>query len=214
MPKNKDRYVKRMVEPSASNPFMNELARTIVSGKQYSSISTKTHKIINTQTGEISEHEAVLSRAKIVEKNEFLKIFSAGIAAMFDLPRAGQDMFKSIMRIYLAQKFTPETVYINADTLKEIGYNRQKATRIKAMNILINNGFIAEVKNRPHQFWINPNMFYKGNRMTLVQSYAVRGSHEGASMEQAIVESRQEKICEGERTIKSSVQHRNHHHQV
>jgi len=184
----KSTYIKRMKEPTSSNPFVNELARTIVTRKQYSAVSTKTHQIIDMSTGELSEQEAVLSRAKPVEKNEFLKIFSAGISAMFDLPKGAQELFKAILHAYVAQKFKPETIYLNPDALLEAGYSRQKGARIKAMNILINNGFIAEVKNRPHQFWINPNMFYKGNRMTLVQSYTIKGTKEGDAMQHQIDE--------------------------
>jgi len=187
----KDTYIKRMVEPSASNPFVNELSRSIVTRNKYSAVSTKRENVINLDTGELSSQDAVISRARPVEKKEFLKIFSAGISAMFSLQKGAQDMFQAILQIYVAQKFTPETVYLNPDSLLEAGYARQKAARIRAMNILINNGFIAEVKNRPNQFWINPNMFYKGDRMTLVQTYAVKGTEAGNKMQTGIDKEKQ-----------------------
>jgi len=180
-----------MIEPSASNPFVNELSRSIVTRNKYAAVSTKRENVINLDTGELSSQDAVISRAKPVEKKEFLKIFSAGISAMFSLKKGAQDMFQAILQIYVAQKFTPETVYLNPDSLLEVGYDKQKAARIRAMNILINNGFIAEVKNRPHQFWINPNMFYKGDRMTLVQTYAVKGTDAGDKMQLGIDKEKQ-----------------------
>jgi len=181
-------YIKRLVEPSETNPFINELSRSIVSGKKFNSVSTSMQQVVDTSTGEITAQEVRLSTAKPVERKDFLKLFSAGISAMFDLPKGPQDMFKAILQIYVAQKFTPETIYLNPDSLLEAGYDRQKATRIKSMNILINKGFLAEVKNRPHQFWINPNMFFKGDRMTLVQSYAIKGTPSGDQMAEKIEE--------------------------
>lgn len=183
MTENKSNYVKRDKPAYRENPFISELVTSSISKNKYSTVSASARKIVDESTGELTDMDAVQVTRQAVERNEFVKIFATGITSMFSLSKASQDVFKLILSIYLEQKNTPLQIYVNEDVLSEMGYKRKKATRIKAFNELINLNFIAQVASRPNLYWINPNMFYKGNRLTVINQYALKGTPEGDKLE-------------------------------
>lgn len=180
-------YTKR--NPSAavtSCPWANELASTIVTGNKLQSVSAKGQSIIDSQTGEISHLQAVQATRKVVDRTEFVKVYSNGLAAMFDLKPSAQKIFRVIMNMYLAQKHTPDTLIINEFSLAEFGYKFSRTTRAGALNKLIEAGFIAPHAAQSGLFFINPNMFYKGDRMTIINEYAVAGTCDGDRLKDGI----------------------------
>jgi hypothetical protein len=177
-----------MVKPSKVNPWMQELSTTITKGRKFKSVSAHGQQVIDVATGELTGIDAVQVTREVVDKDTFVKIFAGGISAMFDLNKAAQDLFKAVLKIYAAQTNQPLQIYINEASLEEVGYTRAKATRIRAINELINSEFIAEVKGMPNMFWTNPNIFYKGNRMTAIKQYAIKGTAEGDAMQHQIDE--------------------------
>jgi len=186
--KTKSTYPRRMVKPSKVNPWMQELSTTITKGRKFKSVSAHGQQVIDVATGELTGIDAVQVTREVVDKDTFVKIFAGGISAMFDLNKAAQDLFKAVLKIYAAQTNQPLQIYINEASLEEVGYTRAKATRIRAINELINSEFIAEVKGMPNMFWTNPNIFYKGNRMTAIKQYAIKGTAEGDAMQHQIEE--------------------------
>ena len=167
---------------------MQELSTTITKGRKFKSVSAHGQQVIDVATGELTGIDAVQVTREVVDKDTFVKIFAGGISAMFDLNKAAQDLFKAVLKIYAAQANQPLQIYINEASLEEVGYTRAKATRIRAINELINSEFIAEVKGMPNMFWTNPNIFYKGNRMTAIKQYAIAATPEGEAMQHQIDE--------------------------
>jgi len=183
----KTSYVKR--DPKAAvtqSPWANQLASTIITGNKIQSVSASGMDCIDHSTGEILNLQAVQATRKVVDKTEFVKMYSLGILSMFDLKRGAQTMFKVVMKMYLDQKYQPDTLFLNEDSLKDYGYTLSRVSRSNALNQLIEAGFIAPQANRPGFFFINPNMFYKGDRMTIIKEYAIRGTESGDKMQQGI----------------------------
>jgi len=179
--RHKSAYVKKEVTASRENPWASELASTIVT--KNSTVAVGKAQTLITSEGEISEGFAVQAIKKKVDKEEFIKIFEAGISSIFGLNKSAKDLFQAIMKLYLKQKMVSEQIYISAEDLLEVGYSRTKPTRTTALNQLLNLGFLCEVSNKPNQFWVNPNMFFKGNRLQIFQDFAVEGTKEAVAME-------------------------------
>jgi len=180
-------YMKR--DPRAavtSCPWTNELASTIVTRNKLQSVSARGQAIIDSETGEISRLQAVQATRKVIDKTEFVKVYSNGIGAMFDLKPSAQKLFRVIMDMYLAQKHTPDTLIINEFSLAEFGYEFSRTTRTGALNQLIAAEFIAPHAAQHGLFFINPNLFYKGDRMTIINEYAVEGTQAGGRLEEKI----------------------------
>jgi len=153
----KKRYVKREIEAQSKNPWADDLAITLKSKEKITAIG-KSSSVVDTRTGEVLENTVAMVSKKLVDKEEFVKIFEGGIFHIFGLKKSSKDLFQMILRLYLRQAMTPEMVYFNLKME------------------LINKGFLAEVKNRSGWFWVNPNMFFKGDRLKIIQDVAIRGT--------------------------------------
>ncbi|MEA1990566.1 MAG: hypothetical protein U9N57_15340 [Pseudomonadota bacterium] len=172
------KYIKREVPAQSQNPWADNLALTMKKGEKITAIG-KNHAMVDVRTGEVMEQEIAMVSKKLVDREEFVKLFEGGISNIFDLPKGPKDLFRAILKVYLEQKMTPEQVYFNLDSLMDFGYERKKMTYLQSLNILVNKGFLAEVANRPGWFWVNPSMFFKGDRIRIVQDYAVAGTVSG-----------------------------------
>jgi len=178
-------YIKKLVEPSHKNPWALELADTMQTRNSTVAVG-RANAVMDTLTGELTEKIAVVAIKKKVDRAEFIKVFEGGISHIFDLNKSAKDLFQAILKIYLDQKMRGEQVYLSPALFKEAGYAKTKQTRTQALNTLLNLGFLREVEEMPHQFWVNPNMFYKGNRLQIFQDYAVEGTPEAAQQDKEI----------------------------
>jgi len=69
-----------------------------------------------------------------------------------------------------------------------------------ALNQLLEKGFLARVTEEKNLFWVNPNMFFKGDRMRMIQEYAIEGTASGDQMK---VE--QDKMISGSKQLRLDV---------
>lgn len=122
--------------------------------------------------GEAIEHSGI-HIVKNVDEEEFLKIYTKNIKAIFDLKPTAQRVLQFLMAglqktpnadaVYLA--WIGADRYFNENDLKV-----SRASFHRSLSELIQKGFLAE-STEPNMFWFNPNLFFNGNRMTFVHEY-------------------------------------------
>jgi len=178
----KKRYVTRKNESYKVNPWSGDLAATIATKNKITGIG-KANALINLETGEISSSASIaMTKLQTVDKQEFVKIFEGGISSIFELSKAARDLFQSMLQIYIDQKFQADRVYLSTAALEDVGYTRSRVTKNNALNQLLDLDFIAQVKNDKAWFWVNPSMFFKGDRMVMVREFAVNGTADGDAL--------------------------------
>lgn len=179
------------VVASKENPWAHELAHTIKKGNRMTGFASASHALVNTATGEAAGDMAVIGIQKVVDKEEFVKFFGAGIEEVFDLTKPAKDLFRAILRAYLDAKNQPDQLYINFDVMRdEYSYDKSRPTFNNGLNELCIKGFLAPVERRENLFWVNPHLFYKGDRIRLVREYVRQGSpaHKQMEREQAAMQ--------------------------
>lgn len=182
------------VIPSRENPWAKELAHTIKKGGKVTGFAAASHSLVNTATGEVAGDMAVIGVQRVVDKEEFVKFFGAGIEEVFDLSKPAKDLFRSILKAYLAAKNQPDQLYINYDVIKDdYGYDKSRPTYNNGLNELCVKGFLAPVEKRDNLYWVNPHLFYKGDRIRIVKEYVRSGSeaHKQLEREQAAMAQQQ-----------------------
>jgi hypothetical protein len=174
----KSYYTKRTdVVSHKINPWVSELAHTIKKGSRVTGFASARHQLVNTATGEYAGDMAVVGVQKVVDKEEFVKFFGAGIVEVFELSKPAKDLFRTILHTYLDQKNQPDQVYINYEIITdEYNYDKSRPTFNNGMNELCVKGFLAPVEKREHMFWVNPHLFYKGDRIRIVREYVRQGT--------------------------------------
>jgi hypothetical protein len=177
-------YIKREAVAVEVNPWAGDLSLSVRKGSK-TVMMGKGKAIVDTETGELGQEMAAMAITRVIDREEFIKIYEGGISNIFDLNKPSRDLFKAVLNVYLDQKMLGDRVYLNLTVLEQCNYKRSKQTYIQALNVLVNKGFLAEVKNMGGWYWVNPNLFYKGDRMKIIQEFAVKGTEDGRKLEEA-----------------------------
>lgn len=127
-------------------------------------------------TGEIIA-ASVVHQIEDKDDDEFVKVFAAGIAAAYELSRTGQRVFQAVLQEYERTPMSggfADAVYLAwfGDGLsgREIGLSEKTFQR--GLKELLAMGFLAP--KTPNLFWVNPALFFKGDRVMFVKEYRRR----------------------------------------
>lgn len=165
------------IVPASVNPWAGELAHTIRKGRKVTGYASSKHSLVNQQTGEVAADMAVIAVQKVVDREEFIKFFGAGIMEVFELTKPAKDVFRATLRVYLEQKNQPDQLYINFELVsRNFGFDKSRPSFTNGMNELCVKGFLAPIELMENLYWVNPNLFYKGDRIRIVNEYVRAGS--------------------------------------
>ncbi len=150
-----------------SNPFTVKTLEAVSASsviKKRFAMGNKSSKavILSMDTSEIIGETALVTH-RVVDTEVFTKVFVKNIGKWSGMGKSTMEVFK-----YLLNKLE-----VNKDVVHvyEAGYlsgeNRSKASFYRGMGWLIANEFIAKT-TIPHFYYINPTLFFNGNRLTLV----------------------------------------------
>ena len=122
--------------------------------------------------GESVTHSSV-HIIKEVDENEFLKVYTKNIRAIFDLKPTAQRVLQYLMA-ELQKTPNADAIYLAwvgaEEYFSEHNLGVSRASFQRALKELLEKGFIAE-STKPNMFWFNPNLFFNGDRMTFVHEY-------------------------------------------
>lgn len=119
-------------------------------------------------TGELTEIDTsgtVIGQQHRVDAERFVKMYASGIAAAFNLGKAGQKVFLLIYQ-EISKKKDTDTIYIPYS--EEMGISR--ATYYKGIKECIEEELIAQ-SQAPGFYFTNPCCFFNGDRLTFVTQY-------------------------------------------
>lgn len=202
MTKSKSEYYisKKDIIPQKQNPWSKTLVQTMKRGHKITGFASSRHSLINNDTGETTDAGAVIGNRKIVDKEEFIKFFGSGLVEAFSLSKTAKDVFLTILHAYIGKNTLTgraDQIYLTyAVATEELEYKKSRATFTSGLNELCLKQFMAPVENRDGFFWLNPNLFYKGDRMMIVKDYVVEGSEAHKQIEEE--EKNQSQIKKGE----------------
>jgi hypothetical protein len=129
--------------------------------------------LVDTATGEVSHVNAVLT---IEEKDdaEFVKVFADGIKAAYQLTQTGARVFQAVLLVYQSAAMKggfAEAIelYWFGGELSGTDPDMSEYTYKQGLRELIDKRFLAP--RIGSTFWVNPSLFFKGNRVRFIQEY-------------------------------------------
>lgn len=131
--------------------------------------------ITDARTGEqmTANAGATFVRPEIVDTEQFIKIYTSGVAQLAELSGAGHKMFSTIYKIMLnAPNNDRLHIEYNDLTYKKLWQYTQK-TFISGINDLLKNNIIFQTIS-PNVFFINVKFFFNGDRINIVKSYQLK----------------------------------------
>lgn len=159
------------------NPWLNQLINTSKTrNKIITSVSKDKRAVITDAEGNPEEMLPTgFYYKKKVESNQFVKIYTSGIAEIMGLSRAGAKVFhylfdtvsdvlnKNMLIVQLKYEHMQEDERYFSKSGKPIS----KATYYKGIRDLIAKQFIAQ-SDTPSLFFINPTYMFNGDRLVIV----------------------------------------------
>jgi hypothetical protein len=162
------------------NPFLDETVQHIEKGEKTLLFGQKNPDLIIDSDSQVKGH-SLFARKVTVDKAKFTKVFMSGLANWFDLSKAGIKMFA-----YVAHQIGPnkDTFDVDFDDCKAFTGYKGTSTILSALAELMENKFIARGPN-PYKYYINPTIFFNGDRLTFIEQYEVEKGEENKIEEPA-----------------------------
>lgn len=157
------------------NPFLDQTVLHVEKGEKVYLMASKGPDLIIDGEGAVRGH-SLFARKIEVDKAQFTKVFVDGMGNWFELSKAGIRVFSYIISILKPNR---DEFSIRLDAaLKHTKY-KSKKTILSGLAELLENKFIARGQN-PYHYFINPTIFFNGNRLTFVNQYLLRESEKNA----------------------------------
>ena len=157
------------------SPLQNPLVQgnTIRTKNKLISTGVQAGNLVDSETGEL---KALTMIHEIHEKDEehFVKIFAEGVKAAFDLNRTANRVFQAVLKAYQTEKLTGGyadcvTLFWFDDGLNGAKIGMSEATFHRGLKELIAKEFLSP--KMPNVYWVNPALFFKGDRVAFVKEY-------------------------------------------
>lgn len=165
------------------NPLVAPTEVPVKKKRVRSALAAKT--LVDAETGEVAA-TAVVHQIEDKDTDEFVKVFAAGIAAAYELSRTGQRVFQSVLQEYEQTPMTggfAEALYLawfdGGLSGRDIGMSEYTFKR--GLRELLDKGFLAP--RGPNAFWVNPALFFKGDRVMLVKEYRRKSKRNAAELQ-------------------------------
>ena len=111
-----------------------------------------------------------------VDKDEFVKLYTKNIKAFFDVKPSTQKVLQVILSVVQKSPGT-DAIYLPffevQDYSKKNNLQISKASFHNSLKEMLQKGFLAEAE-APNKYWINPHLFFNGDRMTFIREYRLR----------------------------------------
>lgn len=136
-----------------------------------------TGHMVDTITGEVRHGTAIVVRKK-VDTEQFVKVFADGVKASFDLSASGDKVFKFILNLMQSAPPATDRLYLHfMDAAEDPHFPMSDKTFWRGVKELMAKKFIA-ASNRPNQYWINPHLFFNGDRVAFMTEFVREGREE------------------------------------
>jgi len=163
---------KKGVVQHAKNPFWGSTEVKV--GTKMIKVSGGTHI---SEDGQPVTHSGV-HVVKKVDETEFVKIYTQNMKMIFDLKPSAQKILQYLLS-ELQSTVNADSIYLGWFSAEryfsEQDMDISRASFQRSLKDLLEKGFIAE-SHDPNMFWINPNLFFNGNRMSFIQEYRKESS--------------------------------------
>lgn len=165
---NKRKSQKEGVLVYKENPFWESYEVRV--GKRFIRVAGGFH--VSEETGETIQHSGI----HIVEEkdeDEFVKLYTRNIKIFFDLKPTSLKVLQVLLHT-IQQNPGADSIHLHWFEVEEYSkLNDLKISRTafhSALKEMIVKGFIAEAEV-PNKYWINPHLFFNGDRMVFVREY-------------------------------------------
>lgn len=154
------------------SPKINPLAEGFSMTTKRKRVQTGGIRQLIDSNGEV--HDAVIVEEEELDDLHFVKVFTAGIRAAFGLTLTGSRVFQAVLDLYQKEPMSGgfvDSIYLHFfdGGLSGSKVDLSDRTFRRGLHELLERGFIYP--RGESLYWVNPNLFFRGNRATFIKSY-------------------------------------------
>ena len=158
-----------------SNPFMENGAEIRTKTKTVRTRSTP-RDMLDPDTGEVVG-SSIIHTIEERDDAHFVKVFAEGVRAAFDLTKTGFRVFHAVLLEYQKAKMTggfsdSVRLYWFGEGLEGRSIGMSKYTFNNGLKELLEKQFLFP--RSPNEYWVNPALFFKGDRVAFLKEYRLR----------------------------------------
>jgi|SRR6185437_64675 len=173
-PATTKKQLKTTLPKYVTNPSLD----TVVLNTRTRKVFTKNNEalyITNANTGEQTPATggATFLKEELVDTEQFIKLYAAGIKHITNLSTAG---FKIFQLVYLLMLENPNNDRLIIDFHELVAikkFDQSQKTFIRGINELLEKKLIYQSMT-PSVYFLNMNLFFNGDRITRIQSYKLK----------------------------------------
>lgn len=134
--------------------------------------------LMDPETGEVVG-ATIIHTIEERDEEHFVKVFADGVRAAFDLTRTGARVFNAVLTEYQSAKMTGGyadslTLFFFDNGLNGRAIDMSEKSFQRGLKELLAKGFLSP--KAPNQFWVNPALFFKGDRVTFAREYRLKAA--------------------------------------
>ena len=154
------------------NPFFEEYQQNIkikkVTSKQKVKDSPSNLDLADPSTGEVYTLTVERAFSKVVDPQQFLKVYPEASSKIMTLGPPGLAML-----MYIAETLKPGKDQVIIDPVEAMSYGNYATKRsvYKGLSQLTEGGVIMKVAGNHSTYWINPAVIFNGSRVPLTIKY-------------------------------------------
>jgi len=154
-------------EKYTRNPFFEETIAHIDEGKKTLFFAQKDRdSAVNYKTGELIGNTVYAKQVKI-DKAEFRKVFKSALTVHAELSKSANKVFNYILS---STRINDDIILFDIDECMAFTKYKSKYAINNGLAELLEKKFIART-DKYYKFYINPTMFFNGDRITFVTQY-------------------------------------------
>lgn len=156
---------RRVREKHKVNPFLRDVVATL--GDKRVAISMRTNLAeIDRETGEITQIPGQITKFISADREGFVKLYTAQLDAFFELTEAGKRVVKYLIHVHQADA-NKHLFYLHPDQAESDGFSIPRTPWYAGLADLMDKKIIA-ASTLPNMFFLNPAIFFNGDRTRLV----------------------------------------------
>lgn len=155
--------------PGQENPFVGGM--TIKTKKRRNTLEGKT---FTDEDGQ--EHDAETNVVEFLDTAPFIKLFTENLSPFLALSHGGMKLLLVVIS-ELAKSPGKDEIYLNENSAIDPATGAEilgRSAFYRAVSDLVKHRFIAGQKNRPHMYFVNPNLIFNGDRVKFANSYILK----------------------------------------
>jgi len=155
------------------SPFLDNNVINVERGKKHIIMGGINDVVVDTTTGETTGI-GLMHKIKVVDKQQFVKLFTNEVSALFDLSKTGLKVFAYVLQ---ALRINNDRIYINPFKVMEFCEYKTKRQVYKGLSELISSNIIA-MSDEPNIWFINPTVIFNGDRIAFIKEYRLQPDKE------------------------------------